>query len=449
MAAEEHAVVSLTRPDLEALVAFALEEARAERASQAEVGVSLDTGLNVTVRLGEVDTLEYQRDRGLGITVYFDHRKGSASTADLRREAIRDTVLKACSIARFTAADECAGLADAELMARELPDLALSHPWEISPEAAIEIARACEAAALAVDPRVRNSEGASLGTHRGMRVYGNSHGFIGGFESTSHSLSCAVVANAGDEMQRDYWYTTARDWHELEQAERVGRESALRTVARLGSRKLTTRRAPVMLTPEMARGFFGHFLTAIRGGSQYRRSSFLLGAAGQQIFPGFLQISERPHILKGIGSAAFDSEGVATRDRELVQDGVLQGYILSAYSARKLGLQTTGNAGGVHNLLVAHGAEDRSALLRRMDTGLLVTELMGQGVNTVTGDYSRGASGFWVERGEIQYPVHEITIAGNLRDLQRGIVAVGSDVDVRGTVRTGSVLLGEMTIAGA
>jgi PmbA protein len=449
MAVEEHAVVSLTRPDLAALVAFALEEARAERASQAEVGVSLDTGLNVTVRLGEVDTLEYQRDRGLGITVYFDHRKGSASTADLRREAIRDTVLKACSIARFTAADECAGLADAQLMARELPDLALSHPWEISPEAAIEIARACEAAALAVDPRVSNSEGASLGTHRGMRVYGNSHGFIGGFESTSHSLSCAVVANAGDEMQRDYWYTTARDWHELEQAERVGRESALRTVARLGSRKLTTRRAPVMLTPEMARGFFGHFLTAIRGGSQYRRSSFLLGAAGQQIFPSFLQISERPHILKGIGSAAFDSEGVATRDRELVQDGVLQGYILSAYSARKLGLQTTGNAGGVHNLLVAHGADDRPALLRRMDTGLLVTELMGQGVNTVTGDYSRGASGFWVERGEIQYPVHEITIAGNLRDLQRGIVAVGSDVDARGTVRTGSVLLGEMTIAGA
>ena len=449
VATEEHAVVSLKRPQLEALVTFALEEARTERASQAEVGVSLDTGLNVTVRLGEVDTLEYQRDRGLGITVYFDHRKGSASTADLRREAIRDTVLKACSIARFTAADNCAGLADAELMARELPDLALSHPWDVSPEAAIEIAKACEAAALAVDPRVRNSEGASLGTHHGLRVYGNSHGFIGGFESTSHSVSCAVVASEGDEMQRDYWYTTARDWHELEQAEHVGRESALRTVARLGSRKLTTRRAPVMLTPEIARGFLGHFLAAIRGGSQYRRSSFLLGAAGQQIFPAFMQISERPHLLKGISSAAFDNEGVATHDRELVHDGVLQGYILSAYSARKLGLQTTGNAGGVHNLLVAHGAEDQQALLRRMDTGLLVTELMGQGVNTVTGDYSRGASGFWVERGEIQYPVHEITIAGNLRDLQSGIVAIGSDVDVRGTVRTGSVLLGEMTIAGA
>ena len=448
MAAEEQAVVPLTNKDLERLVIYALEEARAERANQAEVGVSVDTGLSVTVRLGEVDTLEYQRDRGLGITVYFDHRKGSASTADLRREAIRETVLKACSIARFTASDDCAGLADAELMASELPDLALSHPWDISPEASIEVARSCEAAALAVDARVRNSEGASLGTHRGTRVYGNSHGFIGGFESTSHSVSCAVVASEGDEMQRDYWYTTSRDWRELEDAELVGRESAVRTVARLGSRKLTTRRAPVMFTPELARGFFGHFLAAIRGGSQYRRASFLLGAAGQQVFPSFLQISERPHIRKAIASSAFDNEGVATRDRELVKDGVLEGYILSAYSARKLGLQTTGNAGGVHNLLISHGSEDQKALLRRMDTGLLVTELMGQGVNTVTGDYSRGASGFWIERGEIQYPVHEITIAGNLRDMLLGIVAVGSDVDLRGAVRTGSVLLGEMTIAG-
>src|SRR5262245_5268102 len=448
MAAEEQAIVPLTNKDLERLVTYALEEARAERANQAEVGVSIDTGLSVTVRLGEVDTLEYQRDRGLGITVYFDHRKGSASTADLRHEAIREAVLKACSIARFTAADDCAGLADAELMAREQPDLKLSHPWDISPEASIELARSCEAAALAVDERVRNSEGASLGTHRGLRVYGNSHGFIGGYESTSHSVSCAVVASEGDEMQRDYWYTSARDWRELENAEHVGRESAVRTVARLGSRKLSTRRAPVMFTPEMARGFFGHFLIAIRGGSQYRRSSFLLGAAGQQVFPSFLQISERPYIPKAVASSAFDNEGVATRDRELVKDGVLQGYILSAYSARKLGLQTTGNAGGVHNLLISHGTEDQKALLRRMGTGLLVTELMGQGVNTVTGDYSRGASGFWVERGETQYPVHEITIAGNLREMLLGVIAVGNDVDLRGAVRTGSVLLGEMTIAG-
>lgn len=448
MAAETQTLVTLTRRDLDQLVTRALDDARAEGASQAEVGVSLDTGLSVTVRLGEVDTLEYQRDRGMGITVYFNHRKGSASTADLRPQAIRDTVLKACSIARFTAADDCAGLADAELMAREQPDLALSFPWEVSPETSIEIARSCEAAALALDPRVRNSEGASLGTHRGLRVYGNTHGFIGGVESTAHSVSCAVVAVEGDEMQRDYWYTTARDWRELQDAADVGRESAARTVARLGSRKLTTRRAPVMFTPDLARGFFGHFLVAIRGGSQYRRSSFLLGAAGEQLFPGFLQIAERPRIPKAQASAAFDNEGVATRDRDLVKDGVLQGYILSAYSARKLGLQTTGNAGGIHNLIVDHGPEDQRALLRRMDTGLLVTELMGQGVNTVTGDYSRGASGFWVEQGEIRYPVHEITIAGNLRDMLRRIVAIGSDVDVRGAVRTGSVLLAEMTIAG-
>jgi len=448
MAASVQPPASLARRDLERLVMLALEEARAERATQAEVGVSVDTGLSVSVRLGEVETLEYQRDRGLGVTVYIDRRKGSASTADLGVEAVRETVRKACSIASFTAADACAGLADAELMARDVPDLSLSHPWEITPEAAIEIARACEAAALAVDERVRNSEGASLSTHRGTRVYGNSHGFIGGFESTGHSLSCAVVASEGEEMQRDYWYTTARDWRELENTEAVGRTSAERTAARLGSRKLSTRRAPVLFAPEIARGFFGHFLAAVHGGSQYRKSSFLLGAAGQQVFPTFLQILERPHIPKAVASSAFDNEGVATRDRDLVSDGVLQGYILSAYSARKLGLMTTGNAGGTHNLIVPHGSEDQAALLRRMGTGLLVTELMGQGVNVVTGDYSRGASGFWVEEGAIQYPVHEITIAGNLRDMMLNVVAIGSDVDLRGGVRTGSVLIGEMTIAG-
>lgn len=442
------ALTTLSRSDLDSLVSLALDEARAQGASQAEAGVSLDTGLSVTVRLGEVETLEYQRDRGLGVTVYIDRRKGSASTADLSSAAVRETVGKACSIARFTAADDCAGLAEAHLMARDPPDLSLSHPWDVTPEAAIEIARACEAAAQATDARITNSEGASLGTHRGLRVYGNTHGFLGGFESTGHSLGCAVVASAGYEMQRDYWYTTARDWRELDDAVIVGRRSAERTAARLGSRKLSTRRAPVLLTPEMARGFFGHFLAAIRGGSQYRRSSFLLGAAGQQVFPAFLQILERPHIPKALASSAFDNEGVATRDRDLVRDGVLQGYILSAYSARKLGLQTTGNAGGPHNLIVPDGGEDQPALLRRMGTGLLVTELMGQGVNVVTGDYSRGASGFWVEGGAIQYPVHEITIAGNLRGMLLDIAAVGSDVDLRGGLRIGSVLIGEMTIAG-
>lgn len=448
MTAQPRSAVLVPRGDLERLVTLALEEARARGATQAEVGVSVDTGLSVTVRLGEVETLEYQRDRGLGITVYVDHRKGSASTADLGIQAVLETVYKALSIASFTAADECAGLADAELMAREIPDLSLSHPWEVAPEEAIEIARACEAAALATDPRVKNSEGASLGTHRGVRVYGNSHGFIGGFESTGHSVSCAVVGVAGEEMQRDHWYTTARDWRDLEEAGAVGRRSAERTAARLGSQKLVTRRAPVLFSAENARGLFGHFLAAIRGGSQYRKSSFLLGAAGQQVFPPFLQILERPHIPKGQASSAFDNEGVATHDRDLVRDGVLQGYLLSAYSARKLGLKSTGNAGGAHNLIVPPTSGDQQALLRRMGTGLLVTELMGQGVNIVTGDYSRGASGFWVEGGAIRYPVHEITIAGNLRDMLRGIVAVGSDVDLRGGVRTGSVLIAEMTIAG-
>ncbi|HJS21115.1 MAG TPA: metalloprotease PmbA [Steroidobacteraceae bacterium] len=448
MSAESQPPATVARRDLDRLVNLALEEALAQGASQAEVGVSVDTGLSVTVRLGEVETLEYQRDRGLGITVYVDHRKGSASTADLGTAAVLETVRKALSIASFTAADECSGLADAELMARGVPDLSLSHPWELTPEEAIEIARACEAAALAADARVKNSEGAALGTHRGVRVYGNSHGFLGGFESTGHSVSCAVIGVAGEEMQRDHWYTTARDWRDLEEATVVGRRSAERTAARLGSQKLATRRAPVLFAAEMARGLFGHFLAAIRGGSQYRKSSFLLGAAGQQVFPAFLQILERPHIPKGQASSAFDNEGVATRDRDLVRDGVLQGYLLGAYSARKLGLQTTGNAGGAHNLIVPSTGEDQEAMLRRMGTGLLVTEMMGQGVNIVTGDYSRGASGFWVEGGAIRYPVHEITIAGNLRDMLRGIVAVGSDVDLRGGVRTGSVLVAEMTIAG-
>jgi PmbA protein len=448
MTAQAPPAALVPRGDLERLVTLALEEAHARGATQAEVGVSVDTGLSVTVRLGEVETLEYQRDRGLGITVYVDHRKGSASTADLGTQAVLETVHKALSIASFTAADDCAGLADAELMAREIPDLSLSHPWEVTPEEAIEIARSCEAAALATDSRVRNSEGASLGTHRGVRLYANSHGFLGGFESTGHSVSCAVIGVAGEEMQRDHWYTTARDWRDLEEAGAVGRRSAERTAARLGSQKLTTRRAPVLFSAETARGLFGHFLAAIRGGSQYRKSSFLLGAAGQQVFPQFLQILERPHIPKGQASTAFDNEGVATHDRDLVRDGVLQGYLLSAYSARKLGLKSTGNAGGAHNLIVPPTGGDQQALLRRMGTGLLVTELMGQGVNIVTGDYSRGASGFWIEGGAIRYPVHEITIAGNLRDMLRGIVAVGSDVDLRGGVRTGSVLIAQMTIAG-
>jgi PmbA protein len=441
--------VRLTQEDLQSIIERALEEARARGASQAEAAVSQDTGLSVGVRLGEVETLEHQRDRSMGITVYFGHRKGSASTADFSLEAVRATVAKACSIARFTAEDACSGLADAALMARAPGSLDLSHPWQITADHAIEIAKACEAAALGFDARINNSEGASLATHQGLHVYGNTHGFLGGYPTTSHTLSCVVLAGSGDDMQRDYWYSSSRDWRELEQAEAIGRESARRTVARLGPRKLSTRRAPVMFVPEVARGLIGHFVGAIRGSSQYRQSSFLLNAAGERVFPPGFSIAERPHIKKAMGSAPFDDEGVATHDRELVADGVLTGYILSSYSARKLGLKTTGNAGGAHNLLVAPNlAGGAHAMMARLGEGLLVTELMGQGINMVTGDYSRGAAGFWVENGTIQYPVAEITIAGNLRDMLKGITAVGDDIDARGGTRVGSILLQEMTIAG-
>jgi PmbA protein len=440
--------LSHSQADLQALVSLAIDEARNLGATDAEAGVSVDTGLSVTARLGEVETLEYQRDRGMGVTVYRGQRKGSASTADLSAKAIRDTVAKAFSIAGFTAADECAGLPEPDTLAHDIPDLDLCHPWGIEPDAARDLAVACEAAALAVDKRIGNSEGATLSSHQGLRVFGNSLGFLSGFASSIHSLSCVVVAQDNDEMQRDYWYSSVRDWRELEDGDSIGKRAAQRALRRLNARKLATTSAPVLFVPELARGLFGHFIGAIRGGSQYRRASFLLDSAGQQIFPSWMKISERPHIPKALGSSPFDSEGVATRDRELIDAGVLGGYVLSTYSARKLGLTTTGNAGGVHNLLVASGSEDFDALLRRMDRGLVVTELMGQGINGVTGDYSRGAAGFWVENGALAYPVHEITIAGNLRDMYRQIVAVGSDMDARGGIRTGSVLIDNMTIAG-
>jgi PmbA protein len=441
--------VRLTQTDLESIIERALQEARARGASQAEAAVSQDTGLSVGVRLGEVETLEHQRDRSMGITVYFGQRKGSASTADFSLEAVGATVAKACSIARFTAEDASSGLADAALMARAPQDLDLSHPWNVTADRAIEIAKSCEAAALGFDSRINNSEGASVGTHQGLHVYGNTHGFVGGYPTTSHTLSCVVLAGTGEDMQRDYWYTSSRDWHELQDAESVGRESARRTIARLGPRKISTRRAPVLFVPELARGLIGHFVAAIRGSSQYRQASFLLNSAGQQVFPANFSIAERPHLPKAMASAPFDDEGVATRDRELVTAGVLTGYILSSYSARKLGLKTTGNAGGSHNLIVAPTVTGgMPAMLSRLGTGLLLTELMGQGVNTVTGDYSRGAAGFWVENGEIQFPVAEVTIAGNLRSMFLGLGEVGDDVDARGGVRVGSILVQEMTIAG-
>jgi len=435
---------------LKDVVSFVLDEASRQGASQCEADAHVSKGLGVTVRLGEVETIEYQRDRGLGVTVYFGKRKGSASTADLSRDAVRQTVEKACAIARYTAEDPYAGLIEPEFLARDIPDLDLDHPWSLLPEEAIETARRCEAAGLAVDSRITNSEGGSVNTSRHAGVYGNSHGFLAGVSSTSHSVSCSLIAQQGEDMQRDYWYTTARDPADLEDVEAIGRVAGERAIARLGAQRLTTRRAPVAFSPDMARGLIKHFAGAIRGAAQYRKASFLLDAAGKQVFPSFFQIYERPHIPKALASNPFDDEGAATKDRDLIRDGVLDGYVLGSYSARRLGLKSTGNAGGVHNLIVAAPgrALDQQSFLTRMHNGLVVTELLGQGVNGVTGDYSRGASGYWVENGAIAYPVHEITIAGNLKQMFLDIVAVGNDVDTRGTIRTGSILLGEMTIAG-
>ena len=436
------------RGRLEELARDALARAAQAGAAQAEVATSVGTGLSVTVRKGEVETLEHQRDRGFSVTVYFDHRKGAASTSDLATASIAETVAKACSIARYTAADPCGGLADAERMADTLPDLDLDHPWAIDPDEAVAMAHDCEAAGLGADARIDNTEGATLSSHRSLRLYANSHGFVGGYPSTSHSLSCSLIAGRGEAMQRDYWYTSARSHADLESPQAVGRHAAERAVQRLGATRIGTRSVPVIFAAEVARGFFGHLLSAVRGTSQYRKASFLLGAAGQRVLPDWLDIHERPHLPRGVASAPFDAEGVATRDRDLVARGVLQGYVLSSYSARRLGLETTGNAGGIHNLLVSPNAGDLDELIRQMGRGLLVTELMGQGVNGVTGDYSRGASGFWIEGGTIAHPVQEVTIAGNLKELYPVIVAVGSDVDRRGAIQTGSVLVGRMTIAG-
>jgi PmbA protein len=444
------AVDSSAIGQLRDVASLALAEAAGQGASQCEADASVSQGLSVSVRLREVDTVEYQRDRGLGVTVYFGKRKGAASTADLSAAAVRETVAKACAIARYTAEDPYAGLVEPEALARDIPDLDLDHPWDLTPEHAIELARECEAAGLGVDERLTNSEGASVNSQRHSGVYGNSLGFLAGYSATSHSLSCSLIAQDGEDMQRDYWYTIARAASELEAAVQVGRTAGQRALARVGARRLTTRKAPVIFTPDVARGLLRHFVGAISGTSQYRKASFLLDAAGTQVFPSFLSMQERPHLPRAMASSPFDHEGAATHDRELVRAGVLDGYLLGSYSARRLGLKTTGNAGGLHNLLVSTsaGALMPAALLQRLHTGLVVTELMGQGVNGVTGDYSRGASGFWVEQGQIAYPVHEITIAGNLKPMYRDIVAVGDDVDTRGGIRVGSLLVGEMTIAG-
>ncbi len=440
---------ALDQKELEDIVLQVLQEARKQGADQAEAAASHDIGLCVTARLGDVESLEYTNDRGVGITVYKNQKKGNASTSDFSPAALREAVTKACTFANFTAADEHAGLADAELMAQDPPDLDLAHDWHLQSDAAIDYAIECEDAARSFDKRITNSEGATINSSGGVRVYANSHGFLGGYRKTSHSISCVVIGEADGDMERDYWYSAARDAADLETPARIGAIAAERTVRRLGARKVKTGNAPVLFAPEVARGFIGHAIGAIAGGAQYRRSSFLLNAAGEQIFPEFMQIQERPHIPKGMASAPYDAEGVATKDREIVTDGVLQGYVMSSYSARRLGLQTTGNAGGTHNLLVPGNAADMAELMRMMNRGLLVHELIGSGVNAVTGDYSRGVVGYWVENGEIVHPVHEVTIAGNLKDLYRRITAIGNDQDLRGGIRCGSLLVESMTIAGA
>jgi PmbA protein len=434
---------------LKARIAEVLELARQHGASDAEASASASSGLSVTVRMRDVETLEYHRDQGIGLTVYFGQKKGSASSSDLSEAAVRESVQRACGLAQYAAEDDCAGLADADRLATDIPDLDLYHPWSLEPPEAIDLAIECEAAALDSDPRINNSEGATVSTSAGCRAYGNTRGFLEGYRDSHHSVSCAVLAEENAQMERDYEYTLARDVTELENVVDVGREAAARTVHRLGARKLDTRAVPVLFPARVARGLFGHLIGAISGGSQYRKSTFLLDKLDSQVLADIVTIDEKPHIARGLASAPFDSEGVATVDRRLVDAGVIKGYVLGSYYARKLGRQTTGNAGGIHNLTVSNTGQAYAELLSEMDRGFLVSELMGDAVNPVTGDYSRGAAGYWVENGEVQFPVSEVTIAGNLLDMYRNIVAIGTDTDYRGGIRTGSVLLSEMTLAGS
>ncbi|HEX8011033.1 MAG TPA: metalloprotease PmbA [Casimicrobiaceae bacterium] len=438
----------LTADELSAIAERVLAAARSRGATAAEAEISQAFGLSVTVRKGDTETIAYNRDKGIGITVYVGARRGHASTADFSTAAIEDTVTKALTIARYTAEDDCAGLADPELLARGWTDLDLYHPWKISVEQAIALGLECEAAALAVDPRLTNSDGATVSLHEAQFVYANTHGFCGGFASSRHGIHCSVIGEEDGAMQRDDWYTAARSAGDLESAAHVGRIAGERTVRRLGARQLPTLECPVLYEAPVATGLIGHYVNATSGGSLYRKSSFLLDSLGKQVFAPHITIREEPHLPRGQASTPFDDEGVATHPREVVRDGVVQGYFLGSYSARKLGLVSTGNAGGNHNLVVSHGEDDLLALVSRMGRGLLVTELLGQGVNPVTGDYSRGAGGYWVEGGEIAYPVEEITIAGNLNRMYRDIVAIGNDVDRRGSRHCGSVLIGAMTVAG-
>ena len=435
--------------EIQSKVADTLKLALKKGATQAEASMSKVEGISVSSRLREVENIEFTNDGGLGISVYVGKHKGSASTADLSMEALALAVEKAVDIAKYTSEDPCTGLADAELIATEFPDLDLYHPVPLDPQKAIKTAVAAESAALDYDPRITNSDGASYNANMGMRVYGNTHGINAGYTSSRYSLSCMVIASDNDDMQRDYAYTVSRDASQLDSAEAVGLEAAQCTVARLGAQKIKTATVPVLIDKQLASSLFGHYVGAISGGSLYRRSSFLLDKLGSQVFPEWLNIVERPHLKGGLASSNFDHEGVATKDMTIVDGGKLSTYLYTSYSARKLNTVTNGHAGGIHNWIVSDSGQSDAELLKTMGTGLYVTEMMGQGVNIVTGDYSRGAAGFWVENGVIQYPVHEVTIAGSLQEMFANIVAIGAERDARGSVSTGAVLLEKMKIAGA
>lgn len=431
------------------IVTDMLDIAKELGASGAEVGLNSSIGLNVSVRKGDVETLEFNRDKALGITVYCGQCKGAASTTDISLESLRSTVSAAINLAKLTEADPFAGLADKQDLATEHKPLDLYHPWDIGVEEAIALAKQCEKAAMSYDRKIVNSEGATVSTAQAYHVYGNSHGFLGFYPTSRHSLSCSVIAQDHNGMERDYQYTLSRNATELEAAQKIGTEAAMRSLARLSAKKLPTQRLPVIFDAQIASGILNHFMNAISGGRLFRKTTFLLDSLNEQVFPEWVQLYERPHLLSGLGSAPFDGDGVRTTDKDLVKDGIVKSYILSAYSARKLGMQNTGNAGGVHNVFINTGKDDLQGLFKRMGKGLYITELMGQGINLVTGDYSRGAAGFYIENGQIQYPVHEVTIASNLRQMFKNLLAVGNDVDKRSSIQTGSLLIDDMMLAGS
>ncbi|GDY26493.1 peptidase PMbA [Agarivorans sp. Toyoura001] len=439
--------VSQELSQLKQAVEFAIQEAKQLGADESEVSISKQTGICVATRDQEVETLEFNHDGALGIAVYTANCKGSASTSDLSPEAIKNAVKAAYDISKFTSADKAAGIADKELLATDIPDLDLFHPHPLEPDRFIELAKKCEGLALA-NPKIKASDGANINSHYGVKVFGNSHGFVGGYPTSRHSISCMLIAGEKD-MQRDYAYSVARDFSDLDSIEEIAAQATSKTLGRLGSRKISTCEVPVVFDQEVAGSLFGHLIGAISGGNLYRRSSFLLDSLGKKLFPSWLSIYEDPFVKKGLSSTPFDSEGVAPKAKHIIADGVLESYLLTTYAGRKLGMQSTGHAGGIHNWLVKNSGVNRTELLKQMGTGLLVTEMMGQGVNTVTGDYSRGAAGYWVENGEIAFPVHEITVASTLPEMFANVVAIADDFDKESAIQTGSILISSMKIAGS